>query len=166
VIVPGVNSAAEVARAVAACRYPPAGERSFGPTRAALQITGYSPEAADAATLCFPMIETRAAFDDLAAIAATPGIDGLFVGPRDLALSHGETNSPSSLDPAQRARIVAVAEACREAGLVAAIYCGGGAIAADWIGAGFRLLAVDADVAWLGKAAAAELAAVRPGGRA
>ena len=161
VIVPGVNSAAEVAQAVRACRYPPAGERSFGPTRAALGIPRYSTEAANADTLCFPMIETRSAVGNLAEIAALPGVDGLFVGPTDLALAHGETISPTAPDPAQRARITAVAEACLAAHLTAGIYCGGATIAREWAKAGFGLLALDSDVALLGRALAAELATGR-----
>jgi 4-hydroxy-2-oxoheptanedioate aldolase len=161
VIVPGINTPAEAAEAARACRYPPAGERSWGPTRAALGIPGYSVAAANAATFCFPMIETKGAFDDLAEIAATPGIDGLFVGPTDLALSHGETVSPAAPTSAQQQRIVAVASACKDAGLVAGIYCGGAAIAGRWVAAGFRLLAIDADAALLGRALIDELQAAR-----
>ncbi len=162
VIVAGVSSAAEAEQAVRACRYPPAGERSWGPTRAALGIAGYSAEAANAATLCFPMIETRGALEQLAAIAAVPGIDGLFVGPIDLALAHGEAFSAATPGPAQRARITAVAGASSAARITAGIYCGGGtALAGEWTQAGFRLLALEADVALLGRALAAELTAAR-----
>ena len=161
VIVPGVSSAAEAAEAARACRYPPAGGRSWGPTRAALGIAGFSAEAANAATLCFPMIETRGGVDALAEIAAVPGIDGLFVGPTDLALAHGETFSAAAPAPAQQARIAAVAAASSAAGITAGIYCGGATSAGAWAQAGFRLLALDADVALLARALAAELAAAR-----
>jgi 4-hydroxy-2-oxoheptanedioate aldolase len=165
VIVPGINTAAEAAEAVRACRYPPAGERSWGPTRAALGIPGYSAAAANAATLCFPMIETKAAFDALGEIGALPGVDGLFVGPTDLALSHGETVSPMAPTPEQHERIAAVADACGSAARVAGIYCGGAAVAGRWLAAGFRLLAIDADAILLGRALVAELEAAREASR-
>ncbi|HEY4345962.1 MAG TPA: aldolase/citrate lyase family protein [Gaiellaceae bacterium] len=161
VIVPMVSSGEEAARAVRACRYPPLGERSWGPTRAALGIPAYSAAAANAATLCFAMIESREGFENLDEIASTPALDGLFVGPMDLALSHGETLSPTAPDPAQRARIARIAEVCATRGLVAGIYCGGAALAGEWARIGFRLLAVDADVTLLARALAAELEAAR-----
>ena len=49
VIVPLVNSEEEARRAVGACRYPPQGYRSWGPTRAALQVNGFGPESANRA---------------------------------------------------------------------------------------------------------------------
>src|SRR5690606_18279621 len=83
VIVPMVNSREDAEAAVAACRYPPAGIRSYGPARPALtEGPGYFAAANDAA-LVFAMIETRRALDELDAIAATEGLDGLYIGPAD-----------------------------------------------------------------------------------
>ena len=79
VIVPMVESGEEAARAVAACRYAPEGIRSFGALRAG---AGERP-------LCLVMIETRAGLEQVAEIAATPGLDGIYIGPSDLALSLG-----------------------------------------------------------------------------
>src|SRR2546428_1436293 len=66
VIVPMVNSAAEAAAAVGACRYPPAGYRSWGPTRAALGVADFSPELANRSVICAVMVETVPALDQLA----------------------------------------------------------------------------------------------------
>jgi len=153
VIVPMVSSADDARRAVAACRYPPEGERSFGPSRAALGDPAYSAERANRSVLCFPMIETRQGAEDLAAILATPGIDGVFVGPSDLALSYGSEVAPSSPPPEHRERIEQIGSRCADAGLVPGIYCGGAAAAGGWTRAGFRLLALDSNTALLGHAA-------------
>src|SRR5207247_10329619 len=56
VIVPMVSSEEEARRAVGACRYPRQGFRSWGPTRAALQVTGFEPASANRAVVCMVMI--------------------------------------------------------------------------------------------------------------
>ena len=84
VIVPMVSTPQEARSAADAVRYPPHGVRSFGPTR------GYyvdDPNRIEPA--CLVMIETKAGLENIAAIAATPGVDGLFVGAADLGLDLG-----------------------------------------------------------------------------
>ena len=81
VIVPLVNTAADAAAAVAAAKYPPMGGRSYGPMRSALRI-GPVPADANAATLVFAMIETPDGLANVKEICATPGLDGIYVGPR------------------------------------------------------------------------------------
>src|SRR6202012_5269643 len=88
VILPLIDNAGEAARAVEACRYPPHGKRSFGAIRAELIMGSAAPEELGDA-LCFAMIETREGLDNLYAIAATPGLDGLYIGPSDLSLALG-----------------------------------------------------------------------------
>jgi 4-hydroxy-2-oxoheptanedioate aldolase len=156
VIVPMIGSAEEAGRAVAACRYPPHGERSLGPVRSA-----FPAEAANDHVLCLPMVETADALANLDEIAATPGVDGLFVGPSDLALSLGLPVNPTDPHPEEREAIARVAAACEANGIVAGIFCGGASIAGEWIAGGYRLVALDSDAAWLAQAARAALAEVR-----
>src|SRR5262245_63540386 len=90
IIAPLINSAADARQFAAAAKYPPLGERSWGPLRAmALQSPRTAPvdymREANEGTLTFAMIETATALGNVDAIAATPGIDALFVGPYDLA---------------------------------------------------------------------------------
>jgi 4-hydroxy-2-oxoheptanedioate aldolase len=85
VVVPLVSTPGQAAAAVAACRYPPAGSRSFGPVRRYYDAGG----AAEAEPLCLAMIETAAGLESIDAIAATPGLDGVFIGPVDLGLDLG-----------------------------------------------------------------------------
>jgi 4-hydroxy-2-oxoheptanedioate aldolase len=80
VIVPMVDDGAAAARAVAACRYAPEGVRSFGALRGGGE---------GARPLCLVMIETRAGLEAVDEIAATPGLDGIYIGPSDLSLSLG-----------------------------------------------------------------------------
>jgi 4-hydroxy-2-oxoheptanedioate aldolase len=84
VIVPMVSNASEARAAAAAMRYPPHGLRSFGMIR-----NHYAAQTSNFQPLCFVMIETAEAIANLDAIAAIAGVDGLFVGPVDLALSLG-----------------------------------------------------------------------------
>ena len=89
-IVPMVNSAREAADAVASAKYPPAGKRGIGPWRASnfyLEEASYVASANDTALIL--QIESREALDAVDEIAATPGIDALYVGPADLSMSLG-----------------------------------------------------------------------------
>jgi len=84
VVIPLVSTPGQAAAVVAACRYPPHGSRSFGPVR-----RYYEPGGADAEPLCLAMIETAAGLASIDAIAATPGLDGVFIGAVDLGLDLG-----------------------------------------------------------------------------
>ncbi|SVB73883.1 uncharacterized protein METZ01_LOCUS226737, partial [marine metagenome] len=89
VIVPMVNNREEALQAVAACRYPPDGGRSFGPIRAAMYGgRGYASEA-NSQIACIAMVETAEALDNLEDIATTPGLDAVYIGPSDLAYAIG-----------------------------------------------------------------------------
>lgn len=83
-IVPMINTVEEARRAAAAMTFPPKGNRSFGPVR-----NYYGSSATPRKLLCFAMIETPEGIDNMDAIAAVDGIDGLFVGPVDLGLALG-----------------------------------------------------------------------------
>ncbi|MCA8869225.1 MAG: hypothetical protein KDA67_11290 [Rhodobacteraceae bacterium] len=98
VLVPYVNSGAEAASAVAACRYPPAGVRGVaGSTRAARygkNIRNYL-ESANREIIVIVAIETRQAMDNLDDILAVDDLDGVFIGPMDLATNLGHPGNPN-----------------------------------------------------------------------
>ena len=107
VIAPMVNSLEDARRFAAAMKYPPVGERSWGPTYG-FPRHGQGTHAdwlrdSNARTISFAMIETRAAVDVLDGILDTPGIDGIFLGPSDfsIAWSGGATVNPSLEDMMQ-----------------------------------------------------------------
>ena len=161
VIVPLVNDAAEAARAVAACRYPPRGIRSYGPVRAAGVIGSRDPEDLAGQVLCIVMVETREALERVDEIAATPGLDGIYIGPSDLALSLGL--SPT-LDVKEEAHVEAVRrirEACHRHGVAAGIQTASGGAAREHAEAGFDIVTVATDAALLRAAASREVSAAR-----
>ena len=161
VIVPLVNSAEDAARAVSACRYPPRGMRSFGPVRAANVIGSRDPEELGGEVVCLVMVETREALGRVEEIAATPGLDGIYIGPSDLALSLG---LPPTLEVAEDEHAEAVrriSEACHERGIAAGIHCPSGEWARRHAEAGFDLVTVATDAPLLRGAALRELTVAR-----
>jgi len=161
VIVPMVNSAAEAAAAVAACRYAPTGTRSFGPVRAGLQTAGMSLAEIDGQLLCLPMVETRDAVDRIEEICATPGVDGIYIGPSDLSITLG---LPPYTDPVAEQLLTAIdriREAAAEHDLPVGIHTTGGRQARWYLDRGLDMVTVSTDAAILRTAVAAELAAAR-----
>ena len=166
VIVPLVNTAEDAAAAVAASRYPPTGIRSYGPTRAGMRI-GPTPAEADAAVVVLVMIETAEGLVNVDEIAATPGLDGLYIGPSDLNLAVGGASpaDPAVADAFESA-LRRVRSACEANGLAAGLHTRSGEEAAKRMAEGFTLLTVASDITHLEAAAAAHLAAAdggRPG---
>jgi len=163
IVAPMINSASDAAAFAAFCKYPPLGQRSWGPMRAMLSLGLNGPDylaQANGAQLALAMIETRAALDSLDAILDHPGVDGVLVGPADLsiALSNGRL-APDS--PEVDAALTKVAAACRARGKTAAAFCLDGARAGALARRGFQLTCASLDQSLLTKAAVAELAAAR-----
>jgi len=165
IIAPMINTAADARAFAAAAKYPPLGERSWGPLRAMpLQgrtvSTDYLREANEG-TLTFAMIETRTALANVAAIAATPGIDALFIGPYDLstALSDGAAQDIDA--PEVDKAIDAIGEAARKAGKIPGIYCRDPQRALAMAKRGFRFLTIGSDLGLLRDGAAAQLKALK-----
>ena len=94
IIAPMINTAADARAFAAAAKFPPIGERSWGPHRATM-LAGIADQKdylanANDNIVTLAMIETRTALANIDAIAATPGIDGLFLGPSDLSIALSE----------------------------------------------------------------------------
>lgn len=167
IIAPMIDSAEDAARLVAAAKFPPLGGRSWGPNRAAM-LAGIADTRdylrdANATTLAFAMIETRQALDHVAAIAAVPGIDGLFVGPSDLsiALSGGRTLDPHAQEV--DAALDIVLAAARSAGKIPGLYCTNAERALASARRGFRFIAAGSDLGFLRAGIAAQVGALRSG---
>ena len=148
VICPQVDSPALAQRFVQACRYPPAGTRSFGPARGVLYGGADYFDHANSHVLALAMIESQQALDALDAILDTPGLDGIYVGPNDLALSLGQRPGAELQGPVADAidRILAAALA---RGLLAGIFCADAAIARHRLAQGFHLVTPGNDAAIL-----------------
>lgn len=161
VIVPLVNTAAEAQQAVWACRYPPDGGRSFGPIRAALAGgRGYAREA-NQEIACIAMIETQEGLDALDAIAATPGLDGIYIGPSDLALALGLPAQGDTDEPIHASAVARILAACRTHGIAAGIHTSTVQYARRYYEMGFNFVNVGGDVGFMLRAAAEDLQTVR-----
>jgi 4-hydroxy-2-oxoheptanedioate aldolase len=148
VIVPNVDSAEQAKSVIGACRYPPDGYRSAGGT------TG---GAAD--PLCLVMVESKSAIADLDATLKVPGVDGIYVGPRDLSLALGCALDPR--DPVLREQLERIWAACAAAGKPVAVHATDGATARLYRENGCRMITVASDVQAIARSAASELAAAR-----
>ena len=168
-IVPMISSAAEARQAVAACRYPPDGYRSWGPIRAALGVDGYGPATANRRTVLAVMIETAAGVEAADEILSVPGVDAVYVGPNDLAVSHGLAPSATAEDPEHVRLIERILDACDLRDVVPGIHCGSAETALRWRERGFRMLNVSSDAVFLRQGAAGVVRALaaeaQPAGR-
>jgi 4-hydroxy-2-oxoheptanedioate aldolase len=166
VILPLIDNAGQAAKAVEACRYPPLGRRSYGPIRAELVAGTAVPAELGADALCFAMIETRDGLDNLDEIAATPGLDGLYIGPSDLSIALGLPPRAVAVDPGEDRQALAeaidrVREACIANGIVPGMHCAGGAAAERYARDGFRLITVGVDTSLFKSTISRELNAAR-----
>ena len=165
IIAPMINTQADARAYASFAKFPPIGERSWGPHRATT-LTRLSDQKlylqqANDLIVTFAMIETRTALANLEAITGTPGIDGLFLGPADLsiALSNGADVDPLSREvDGELDRIIAVAS---KAGKIPGAYCHSAERAVALAKRGVRFLAVGSDMAFLRAGAAATLKTLR-----
>ena len=112
-----INNREEAERAVAACRYPPEGNRSFGPIRAAVYGgRGYAAEA-NGQIACIAMIETAEGIEQLDEIVSTPGLDGVYIGPSDLALALGLSPTGDNENPVHAETVLRIRDACQANGV-------------------------------------------------
>lgn len=161
VICPMINSAEECEAFVSACRYPPRGIRSFGPTRSLVSIGPDYMARAEAFSLTFAQIETAAGLDNVEAIASVPGLDGLYVGPYDLSLDLGLAEPGNLEDPRLLAACGTIREVAERHQLVAGIYTNSAEAGARMAALGFRFVNIATDTTLLQRGAAEVIRKVR-----
>jgi 4-hydroxy-2-oxoheptanedioate aldolase len=160
VVCPMVNTAAQAAELVSYLRYPPLGQRSFGPTRANFSAGANYAAEANGEILAFAMVETAEAMANLDAIAATPGLDGIYIGPADLSFSLSQGRLAPAFDreePEMIDAIQQIAAACKKNGIRCALHCGTPEYAARAIAWGFNMTTVSGDSRLLAGAAQASV---------
>jgi 4-hydroxy-2-oxoheptanedioate aldolase len=163
ILCPMVNNRKDAENLVGACHYAPKGFRSVGPTRA---MMAYGPDYIQKANdhvVTLAMIETRAAFENVDEIAATPGLTGLYIGPADLAISLGY---PVALDPTSAdmmAAIETIRDAAKRAGIKAGAHCMGAEYARQMAGRGFDFVTLGNDFRMLTSELQARVKAFRDG---
>ncbi len=167
VVVPMVNSRAEAEAAVAACRYPPAGNRSVGGGAHALNF-GATPAdyyaRANDEILIVLQCEHVQAVREAEAIFSVPGIDAIFVGPHDLAAS---MRGPDGRPPSGEATAEAyrhVLATCKKQGVAAGIHCMTAEETRHRLEEGWQFLAVGSELKLMLDGSAAVLRGIGAGG--
>jgi 4-hydroxy-2-oxoheptanedioate aldolase len=163
IICPMINSRAECEGLVAACRYAPQGYRSFGPVRATWYAGSDYYQHANDTVLAIAMIETTTAMQNLDEILSVRGLDGIYVGPNDLAITLGCAPSITPTDKTVLDAIKVIVQGAKKHGIPAGIHCGSTAMAKEMIGLGFQFVTLLADNAFLASAAKAAVAEMRQG---
>ncbi|MDX2482470.1 MAG: aldolase/citrate lyase family protein [Pseudodonghicola sp.] len=148
VLAPMVETADQALAFVAAARFAPEGRRSGGGIRPLKSDFARYYMESRAQTVVGVMIETRAALENAEQIAAVPGLDFLFIGTGDLALSMGEFPVPS---PAYEAALTHVREVAAAAGLPCGIFTGDEVDARRRIKEGFSIAVSANDISVVAK---------------
>lgn len=158
VIAPMVNTRAQAELLVKAAKYPPIGGRSWG-GYTALQASGLTPgeylREANRMTMVFAMVETVEALNNVEEIAATPGLDGLFVGPSDLSITLSNGAGIEKTGPKTLAAMERIERAARKNGIVAGAFGGSADVIRTYLGLGYTFIvaAVEVDLMQMGAAA-------------
>jgi len=142
VIVPLIESAEMARAAVSASRFPPHGERSGGGVRPLYDLPAYIAEERKNPPFVALMIETAKGLDAAAEICATEGIDMIFVGTGDLALSLGTF---PAFDDTHTAAVQTIIDAAKAAGRSAGVFTGSEAAGPQWRARGAQMTILAAD---------------------
>jgi 4-hydroxy-2-oxoheptanedioate aldolase len=145
IICPMINTREQCEQFVSVCRYAPAGSRSFGPTRAPIVAGADYWKHANDNVLTFAMIETKQAVANVEEILSVQGLDGVYIGPSDLALTLGldpvaDLEHPTLLEAIERIRVAA-----EKAGKFSVMHCSPIDYAVKMADQGFSLRTVSND---------------------
>lgn len=163
VVCPLVNNRRDAESFVSYCRYPPGGQRSYGPNRVMLYAGADYADHADSEVLTIGMIETAEALGNLDAIMSTPGLDAVYVGPADLALAFGLKPTFEPSDPRMVEAFEKVVTTAQRHGKIVGIHTGSGAYAVKMAKMGYRFITVSNDARLLATAASAGVKTLRDG---
>lgn len=145
IICPMVNNRKECKAFVGACRYPPLGYRSLGPTRARIYAGLDYGEYANEEMLTFAMVETKEAVKNIEEICSVEGLDGIFVGSGDLKLSYtGKAKHGGSSELFDEA-IQIILSACGNHNLIPGIWCPSVEYAQEMMEKGFSFITLKSD---------------------
>jgi 2-keto-3-deoxy-L-rhamnonate aldolase RhmA len=154
IIAPTIETAAETRALVEAVKYPPLGRRSLGPSRPALYSGESYTAAGNAAVQAIAQIETARGVENAEAIVSVPGLDSIYIGPADLAVSFGLPGRGDWTDGPVRDAILHLSEVTRAHGVSLGIYSGAPAYAADLIEQGLvDYVGLGIDLVFLSRAA-------------
>ncbi len=164
IVAPMINTVDDARALVAATKYPPIGERSWGPARA-LYLHDKEPqqylEAANRATITLAMIETDRALGALDDILGVPGIDGVFVGPSDLSVTMTDGARIAATDPLLDDAVTRIADTVNAARKIVGVYAVTGERGAFYRSLGYNLIGIGGDSAYLAAGAASMISAAK-----
>jgi 4-hydroxy-2-oxoheptanedioate aldolase len=157
IICPNIDTREQCERFVGACRYAPQGYRSVGPKRAVLYGGPDYIARSNETVLAIVQVESALGLKNVAEIASVKGLDMIYIGPTDLALSLGRDIRAGLADPVLLKAIDEILAAAKSAGIRTGIYCRNADDAKAMFAKGFDLATVTSDDALL--AAGATVAA-------
>lgn len=162
IVAPSIESAEQAHELVRTTKYPPLGGRSLGPSRPALYAGEDYCAAGNAAVAAIAQIESVAGLEAAEAILRVPGLDSIYVGPADLAVSYGLPGRPDWTSGPVADALSHLARLARAHGVGLGLYCSEPEFAADQI----RRLDLDyvglgIDLLFVGKQARASIAALK-----
>ena len=156
IICPMINNPKQAEEFVSYMRYPPLGQRSFGPTRALYSSGNAYWEDANSKILSLAMIETKEAFQNINSIVNTKGLSGVYIGPSDLGIGLSDGDLGPGMDRTEAEVIDAFNEILNEAkkaNILSGIHCASPEYAAKAVKWGFDLVTVNSDVKLLSEMA-------------
>ncbi len=147
IICPMISTPEQTRALVAACRYPPYGNRSFGPSRGLLYGGPDYVAQANETVMAIPMIETAEAVDRIEEILDVEGVDMIYLGPNDMAFAlDGHVGHPR---PKSEAALLHVLASATRRGIPVGIFCASGEEARLRVEQGFKLVTPGNDFAHL-----------------
>lgn len=161
IICPMINTAEECKSFVGACRYPPMGYRSYGPTRARVYGGSDYGEFANQEILTMAMIETSEAVYNIDEICSVDGLDAIFIGSGDLRLSLTGSAKKRDVEPLFENALTQILASCKKHNKIPGIWSPTVAEANEMITKGFQFIAVQSDGMLLTEYATQQLAKLK-----
>jgi len=153
IMCPLIETVEDAEAFVRAVKYPPQGNRSWGPYRARLEHEGDYFKLANDWTIACPQIETRGALDQLDEILALDGVDMVCFGPNDLSVAL--TGRLDIWAPEVKDAMTLVLSKCREMSVIAFVFANDAKYAKPRVAEGWDIVAVGTDAGWFSQAAVA-----------
>ena len=145
IIAPMINNKEDCEKFVSYCKYPPLGQRSFGPMRAQLTYGSDYYENANKEIIVLAMIETKEAVENLDSILSVTNLNGVYVGPADMSSSYGLKPKFDIKDEPIYSNIKLIAKKAKEHGKVAGIHNGTTEYAKKMIDLGYQFVTISSD---------------------
>lgn len=162
IIAPTIEAGEQARMLVEATKYPGVGNRSLGPSRPNLYPGQTYTEAGNLAVSTIAQIETVAGVENAESIITTPGLDSIYIGPADLAVSYGLPGRGDWEDGPVRDAIVHLSALTRAHGVTLGIYSGSGAYSVDLLDRGLAdYVGLGIDLIFLSRAAQESIKTLR-----